>query len=56
MMESFDVLISVIVTTYNRPKALDLVLMGLSKQTDHNYEVVVADDGSGFETRKIIEE
>lgn len=54
-MGSFDVLISVIVTTYNRPKALDLVLMGLSKQTDHNYEVVVADDGSGFETRKIIE-
>lgn len=29
--------------------------MGLSKETDHNFEVVVADDGSGFETRKIIE-
>ena len=38
-------LISVIVTTFNRPKALNLVLQALDKQTDKNFEVIVADDG-----------
>lgn len=40
-------LISVIVTTYNRVDALGAVLRGLEHQTDRNFEVVVADDGSG---------
>ena len=40
-------LISVIVATYNREDALDAVLRGLSRQRDRNFEVVVADDGSG---------
>ena len=43
-------LISVIVTTYNRPLALERVLQGLSLQTDSDFEVVVADDGSGPQT------
>ena len=34
-------LISVIVTTYNRPLALERVLQGLSLQTDSDFEVVV---------------
>ncbi len=47
-------LISVIVTTYNRPDALDLVLDGLRRQSDHRFEVLVADDGSGLETAGLV--
>jgi glycosyltransferase involved in cell wall biosynthesis len=48
-------LISVIVTTYNREDALDAVLRSLARQTDANFEVVVADDGSKPATAKMIE-
>ena len=41
-----DGLISVIVTTYNREDALDAVLRSLGGQTDQDFEVIVADDGS----------
>jgi glycosyltransferase involved in cell wall biosynthesis len=51
-----EALISVIVATYNRPDALDAVLRSLSRQTDRNFEIVVADDGSGPATRRVIEE
>ena len=37
---------SVIVTTYNRVDALDAVLRSLSRQSDRDFEVIVADDGS----------
>ena len=43
---STDALISVVVTTYNRSDALLCVLSGLTRQTDRNFEVIVADDGS----------
>ena len=42
--------ISVIVTTYNRPDALSLVLRGLAAQDSGDFEVIVADDGSTGET------
>jgi len=48
-------LISLIVATYNRPDALDAVLRSLSAQTDRDFEVIVADDGSGPDTRDLIE-
>ncbi|MEA2952643.1 MAG: hypothetical protein QOJ96_2163 [Alphaproteobacteria bacterium] len=47
--------ISVIVTTYNRADALDAVLRALARQTDHDFEVVVADDGSGPMTTQIVD-
>ncbi|HWV51256.1 glycosyltransferase family 2 protein [Pseudorhodoplanes sp.] len=47
-------LISVIVTTWNREDALDAVLRSLAVQTDRDFEVVVADDGSGEATAKLI--
>ena len=47
-------LISVIVATYNRADALDAVLRSLACQTDHDFEVVVADDGSSTETAQVI--
>jgi glycosyltransferase involved in cell wall biosynthesis len=48
-------LISVIVTTYNREDALAAVLRSLARQTDHNFEVVVADDGSRKATAAMID-
>jgi glycosyltransferase involved in cell wall biosynthesis len=48
-------LISVIVTTYNREDALAAVLHGLSRQTDRGFEIIVADDGSGPATARIVE-
>lgn len=47
-------LISVIVSTYNREDALDVVLRALSRQSDRNFEIVVADDGSGPGTARVV--
>jgi glycosyltransferase involved in cell wall biosynthesis len=46
--------VSVIVATYNRPDALQAVVEGMFKQTDTNFEIIVADDGSGAATRDCI--
>lgn len=46
--------VSIIVTTYNRPRALAEVLGGLARQTHLADEVIVADDGSGEETANLI--
>ena len=47
---------SVIVTTYNRPDALAAVLQGLAAQSDRDFEVLVADDGSGPETAQVLQQ
>ncbi len=47
-------LISVIVSTYNRADALDIVLRSLSGQTDRNFEIIVADDGSRPDTGEVV--
>jgi glycosyltransferase involved in cell wall biosynthesis len=49
-------LISVIVATYNRADALAAVLRSLADQSDRDFEVVVADDGSGPDTEHVIRE
>jgi len=46
---------AVLVSTYNRPKALELVLRGLSSQTVVPHQIVIGDDGSGPETAQVIE-
>jgi glycosyltransferase involved in cell wall biosynthesis len=48
-------LISVIVTTYNREDALAAVLRSLARQSDPDFEVIVADDGSGPATAALVE-
>lgn len=48
-------MISVIVTTYNRPDALRAVLAGLLAQQRSDFEVLVADDGSRDDTRVLVE-
>ena len=47
--------ISVVVSTYNNPRALALSLQGFAVQRDRDFDVVVADDGSGPETAAAIE-
>jgi len=52
----FPGLISVIVASYNREDALGAVLRSLARQTDGQFEVLVADDGSGPDTKDVIAE
>ena len=47
-------LISLIITTYNRPDELSIVLQSVEIQTQLPYEVIIADDGSNNKTRKVI--
>lgn len=47
--------ISVIVSTYNSPDWLAKVLVGYERQSDADFEIVIADDGSGPATRELIE-
>jgi glycosyltransferase involved in cell wall biosynthesis len=48
-------LISVIVSTFNREDALAAALRSLARQSDRDFEVVVADDGSGPATAAMVE-
>lgn len=53
--------ISLIISTYNRPDALELVLCSVAKQSlspivnQHDIEVLIADDGSDSRTAELIE-
>jgi glycosyltransferase involved in cell wall biosynthesis len=47
--------VSVIFTTYNHPLWLAKVLWGFSAQSYTDFEIIVADDGSGEATRRVIE-
>ncbi len=46
--------LSLIITTYNWPEALLLVLESIKRQTIVPFEVIIADDGSTNETRNLI--
>ena len=46
---------TLIVTTYNRPDALEAVLKSIERQVVMPDEVIVADDGSRDETRQLVE-
>lgn len=47
--------ITLIITTYNWPEALELVLLSVKKQKVFPYEVLIADDGSTNETKQLTE-
>lgn len=42
-------------STYEMPKHLELVLAGLERQSTKDFEVMLCDDGSGADTKRIIE-
>lgn len=46
--------VSIIITTYNWPRALELVLQALAKQTHPPLEIIVADDGSRPDTGELV--
>ena len=46
--------LSLIITTYNRPESLELVLISVMNQTIVPEEVLIADDGSTSETKELI--
>jgi len=48
-------MISVLLATYNWPQALKLCLESLNQQTDQNFEIIIADDGSKEDTKALIE-
>ncbi len=47
--------ICVLITTYNKPRYLEKVLAGYGAQQGADFELAIADDGSGPETRAVIE-
>jgi len=54
-MQDEPISVSLIISTYNWPQALELVLCSVAKQTIKPKEVIIADDGSGEDTRQLIE-
>lgn len=47
--------LSVIITTYNKEIWLQKVLEGYANQSEQNFEVIIADDGSNSNTKHIID-
>jgi len=47
--------ISVIISTYNKPKFLEKVLTGYAHQSFKDFEIIIADDGSEEDTKNIIQ-
>ena len=47
--------ISLLISTYNWPQALDLVLLSVEKLTCKPDELLIADDGSRTETTQLID-
>ncbi len=48
--------LSLVIAVYNRAEVLRLVLAALGRQSFGNFEVIVADDGSGLPVREVVEE
>ena len=49
-------MISILLATYNWPQALKLCLESLATQTDQNFEIIIADDGSTESTKQVIDQ
>lgn len=47
-------MLTIILTSYNRPKFLDMALSSLLAQTDHRWKCYIMDDNSNMATRNII--
>lgn len=56
MTQSKPSSMGVVITTYNQPAWLSLVLSGYEVQTDSNFTVLIANDGSTDDTRAVVTE
>ena len=54
-MNKKNITTSLIISTYNWPKALNLCLLSVRNQSILPDEIIIADDGSTDETKKLIE-
>ena len=54
VLDSSRVGLGVVVSTYEWPEALDAVLRALADQSDPDFSLVIADDGSGAETAAVV--
>jgi glycosyltransferase involved in cell wall biosynthesis len=52
-----EILLTIAIPTYNRPKTLEKILVQLSEENNQNYYVLIADDynGPSSETREMVE-
>ena len=50
-----DMRSTLICSTYNNPKFLEIVLDSLLYQSSKNFDLIIADDGSGDKTKQIID-
>ena len=48
--------LSLIIAVYNKPEVLRLVLAGCERQSFKNFEVIIADDGSGPAVRNLLDD
>lgn len=48
--------LSLVTAVYNKPDALRLVLAGCTRQSFADFEVIIADDGSGPEVKEVVKE
>jgi len=55
MSTSFQPAATLFVATYEMPRHLELVCAALERQSRSDFEVIFCDDGSGVETRRMIE-
>jgi glycosyltransferase involved in cell wall biosynthesis len=55
-MSKKKIVCSLIISTYNWPEALRLVLKSLNNQSIFPDEAIIADDGSGISTKNLVEE
>lgn len=56
MKKDFIVKVSLLISTYNWPQALELVLLSTENQTENPDEILIADDGSSEETKTLIDD
>lgn len=49
-------MISVVIATYNWPVALNLCVQSLLTQTDNDFEIIIADDGSKKDTEELVKQ
>ena len=54
-MVSKNISVAIVISTYNWPTALESIFQSILHQTFPPDEILVADDGSGFETHMLIE-